>query len=172
MIRHFTILISLFLLTSSFVSKDIDTSEYSRLQKLEYQALRSRVGNVYLRDLTQKEGCSKTKVQYLGVAHTKNGKSYKILTSFFVFSAGSTCHGTSRIKIFDMKNRYVGEYNVGMPEDLPDVLKDNKLIYLENSDDCNLRSTRLIDLHNGLPKSFFLACSKNGGDEYVFSSGD
>lgn len=172
MIRHFTIVVLVFLLTNSFVSKDSETSEYSRLQKLEYQALRNKAGQVYLRDLTHKEGCNKTKVQYLGVAHTKSGKSYKILTSFFVFRASSTCHGTSRIKIFDMKNRYVGEYNVGMPEALPDMLKDNKLLYLENSDDCNLRMTRSIDLHNGLPKRFFIACSKHGGNEYVFSSGD
>jgi hypothetical protein len=172
MIRHLTIFFLCFLLTSSFVGKDKELSEYSRLQKLEHQALRNKVGKVYLRDLTHKEGCNKTRVQYLGVAHTKNGKSYKILTSFFVFSASSTCHGTSRIKIFDMKNRYIGEYNVGMPEALPDALKDNKLLYLENSDDCNLRMTRSIDLQNGLPKRFFIPCSKNGGDEYVFSSED
>jgi hypothetical protein len=54
--------------------------------------------------------------------HTKQGKRYKILTLFFVFSASSTCHGTSSIKVFDMKNRYIGEYYVGMPEGLPDIL--------------------------------------------------
>ncbi|RZK05281.1 MAG: hypothetical protein EOO46_15975 [Flavobacterium sp.] len=154
MIRHLTILVLCFLLTSSFIGKDRELSEYSRLKNLEYQALRNKVGKVYLRDLTHKEGCNKTRVQYLGNAHTKNGKSYKILTSFFVFSASATCHGTSRIKIFDMKNRYIGEYNVGMPEALPDALNDFKLLYFRNSDDCNLRTTRSIDLHKGLPKIF------------------
>ena len=172
MFFRLTILCICFLLTSSFVTKHKVLSEYFRLQNLEYKALRNRAGKAYVVDLTHKEGCNKTRVQYLGVAHTKKGKSYKILTSFFVFSASATCHGTSRIKIFDMKNRYVGEYNVGMPEALPDALKDNKLLYLENSDDCNLRTTRSISLHDGLPKRFFIACSKNGGDEYVFSSED
>ena len=172
MIRCLTILTMCFLLMSSFITKDKKPSEYSRLQKLEYQALHKTVGKVYVTDLTHKEGCNKTRVQYLGVAHTNKGKSYKILTSFFVFSASTTCHGTSSIKIYDMKNRYIGEYYVGMPEALPDTLKDNKLLYIKNSEDCKLRITRSIDLSNGLPKRFFIACSKNGGDEYVFSSRD
>jgi hypothetical protein len=172
MIRLLTILSIDLLITSSFVTKDKELSEYSKLQKLEYQALRNTISKVYSIDLTHKVGCNKTKVKYLGIAHTKKGKSYKILTSFFVFSAGSTCHGTSRIKIFDMNNKFIGEYNVGMPEALPDALKDNKLLYLKNSIDCDLRMTRSIDLHNGLPKKFFIACTNKGGDEYVFSSGD
>ena len=172
MIRSFTILGISLLLASSFIAKNKEQSEYGKLRKLEYQALRNAVGKVYVRDLTRKEGCNKTRVQYLGIAHTNKGKSYKILTSFFVFSASSTCHGTSNIKIYDMKDRYIGEYYVGMPESLPDVLKDNKLLYLNNSEDCDLRKTRSIDLHNGLPRKFWIPCSKNGGDEYIFSSGD
>lgn len=169
---HSLTILSLCLLTSSFIAKGKEPSEYARLRKLEFQALRNTVGKVYIRDLTGKEGCNKTRVQYLGIAHTTKGKSFKILTSFFVFSASATCHGTSSIKIYDMKDRYIGEYYVGMPGALPDALKNNKLLYLNNSDDCNLRITRSIDLHKGLPKSFFIACSKNGGDECVFRSGD
>jgi hypothetical protein len=172
MIRSLTILSIYLLLPSSFIAQNKEQSEYAKLRKLEYQALRSTVGKVYVRDLTRKEGCNKTRVQYLGIAHTNKGKSYKILTSFFVFSASSTCHGASRIKIYDTKDRYIGEYYVGMPESLPDELKDNKLLYLNNSEDCNLRTTRSIDLRNGLPKKFWIACSKNGGDEYTFSSDD
>ncbi len=81
-------------------------------------------------------------------------------------SASSTCHGTSNIKIFDTKNRYVGEYYVGMPEGLHDIIRGNKLIYLENSEDCNLRKTRSINLENGLPRNFYIPCSKSGGDQY------
>jgi hypothetical protein len=166
------ILIIYSLFVSSFTTVDEETSEYDKFQKLEYRALRNTVGKVYLVDLTHKKGCNKTRVKYLGIVHTKQGKSYKILTSFFVFSASATCHGTSSIKIFDMKNRYIGEYYVGMPEGLPDILRNNKLLYLENTEECDLRKNRSIDLSNGLPNKFFNACSKNGGDMYTFSSGD
>ncbi len=171
MSRNIIILITYYLFVSSFTTVNRGSSEYAKLQKLEYRALQGAVGKNYIVDLTGRKDCNKTKVKYLGVVHTKYGKSYKVLTSFFVFSASSTCHGTSRIKIFDTKNRYVGEYDVGMPEGLPDILQKNKLLYLENLEDCNLRKTRSIDLSNGLPKRFFIQCSKNGGDEYFFSTG-
>jgi hypothetical protein len=172
MIRNTITVVLYFLLASSFTITDKGASEYARLQKLEHKALKNAVGKMYVYDLTGKDGCNKTQIKYLGVVHTKQGKCYKILTSFFVFSASSTCHGTSSIKIFDIKNRYVGEYYVGMPEGLPDILRKNKLFYLHNSEDCNLRKTRCIDLKNGLPRNFFIPCSKNGGDQYSFSSDD
>jgi hypothetical protein len=161
-----------FILLSSFKTIDKGASEYSELQKLEHRALKSAVGKIYVYDLTGRADCNKTRIKYLGIIHTRKGKSYKILTSFFVFSASSTCHGTSSIKIFDMKNRYVGEYYVSTPDGLPDILGKNKLLYSKNSEDCNLRKTRSINLRNGLPKLFFIRCSKYGGDEYSFSSGN
>jgi hypothetical protein len=159
-----------FILLSSFRTIDKAASEYSELQKLEHRALKNAAGKIYVSDLTGREDCNKTRIKYLGIIHTNKGKSYKVLTSFFVFSASSTCHGTSSIKIFDMKNRYVGEYYVGMPDGLPDILRKNKLVYSKSSEDCNLRKTRTINLRNGLLKHFFIPCSKNGGDEYSFSS--
>jgi hypothetical protein len=169
MIRYLITLLILFVLVSSFTGTD-DCNEYAELRRLEHKALRSTIGKVYEYDLTGRKGCNKTRIKYLGTVHTKQGKSYKILTSFFVYRAAITCHGTSSIKIFDRHNRYVGEYNVGMPESLPDALRDNKLLYLKNSENCNLRKIRSINLSNGLPKRFFIPCSNNEGDEYSFSS--
>jgi hypothetical protein len=172
MIRNLIILIVYAVSPSSFTTADKYSSEYAKLQKLEQRALRNRVGKAYVADLTGREDCNKTKVKYLGIVRTRQVRSYKILTSFFVFSASSTCHGSSSIKIFDMKNRFIGAYYVGMPEGLPDILRKNKLLYLENTEECNLRKTRSINLSNGLPRRFWVPCSANGGDEYNFSGGD
>lgn len=141
-----------------------------QLQQLELKALRNGIGKEYIYDLAHKDGCNKTRIKYLGIARTKQGKQYKILTTFFVFRAASTCHGNSQIKIYDMKNRIVGSYNVEMPDSLPDTLQSNKLLYLRNSEDCNVRKTGSINLRNGLPKTFFIPCTKDGGDMYSFSS--
>lgn len=162
------------IILSSFVVVDKYPSEYIKLQKFELQTLKENViGKTYVYDLTGKKNCNKTKIKYLGVVHTNQGKLYKILTSFFVFSTNNDmCHGTSKIKIYNMENRFVGEYYVSMPESLPDSLIKNKLLYKQNSDDCNLRKLRIINLSNGLPKTFFIPCSENGGDEYSFNNGD
>ncbi|MDD5148913.1 MAG: hypothetical protein PHC28_00335 [Flavobacterium sp.] len=172
--RKIILLIMCLLILSSFTIIDKASSEYIKLQKLEQLALKENIiGKAYLYDLTGKKGCNKTRIKYLGVVRTNQRKLYKVLTSFFVFSTSNDmCHGTSKIKIYDMKNRYVGEYYVGMPESLPDTLQENKLLYLENSEDCNLRKTRFINLANGLPKTFFIPCTKDGGDEYSFSNGN
>ena len=157
------------LLWFSFTNKDKFESEFEKFQKLELLALKKgNIGKEYTYDLTNKEGCNKTKIKYLGVIKTKNGKQYKVLSSFFVFSAASTCHGTSNIKIYNLNNKYLGKYNVGMPEDLPTEIKNNNSICWSKTKDCDLRNNFSINFEIGLPKRFFLPCSQKGGDEMIF----
>lgn len=156
---------------SSFSSIEKFDSELKQLQKFELLALKSgKIGKNYTYDLTKNKGCNKTSIKYLGTIKTNKGKQYKILNSFFVFSAGSTCHGTSSIKIYDMKNNYIGNYYVGMPDDLPHKIAENKLVCWTTSKDCDLRKGFSINFEKGVPKRFFLPCTENGGDEYVFSN--
>jgi hypothetical protein len=145
--------------------------EFSKLQKYELLALKkASIGKAYVHDLTNKKGCNKTSIKYLGTIKTKNGKQYKVISSFFVFSAASTCHGTSKIKIYDIKNNYVGQYCIGMPDDLPTKISENKFVCWTNSKECNSRKVFSINFEKGLPKKFFLPCAKKGGEECSFSS--
>ncbi|MFY7739800.1 MAG: hypothetical protein ACOVQC_04720 [Flavobacterium sp.] len=169
-INFYIVLILSLTILSSFSRIDKFDSELKQLQKFELLALKNnKIGKNYTYDLTKNKGCNKTTIKYLGVIKTNKGKQYKILNSFFVYSVASTCHGTSSIKIYDMKNNYVGNYNVGMPNDLPNKITENKLICWVNSKDCNLRKGFSISFEKGLPKSFFLPCTENGGDEFRFS---
>lgn len=149
-------------------------SEQDRFQLLKQKALiAGKVGHEYVYDLTGIDGCNKSRIKYLGIVKISKEKKYKILTTFHVFrTSNDNCHGASAIEIYTLENKIVGKYHLGMPDDLPDELKDNKLIYLTNSEDCNLRKERSIDFGHGLPKSFFIKCSEKGGDIYTFSPGD
>ena len=139
------------------------------LEKYERMALQSdKAGTEYIIDLTGIKGCNKTRVKYLGLVNTTKGKQYKVLTSFYVF--GTSCRGTSNIKIYDVANKFLGHYDVGMPHDLPDTLIGNKLVYTTMQKECPSRKRVSINLSNGLPKRFFLPCSPTGGNEYVFSN--
>jgi len=69
-----------------------------------------------------------------------------------------------------MKNRFVGQYYVGIPSDLPTKITENKFVCWITSKECNLRKGFSINVEKGLPKSFFLPCSKNSGDLFSFSS--
>ena len=165
------------LLTTTLCSFEIITetnTEYEKFQRLKQDVLRaSKVGHEYVYDLTGIDECNKSRLKYLGTVRTSRGNQYKLLTSFHVFrTSNKNCHGASAIEIYSLKNKFIGEYHVGMRVDLPDELLNKRLIYLTNSEDCNLRKDQSIDLSHGLPKSFFIRCSKNGGDIYYFSSGD
>lgn len=174
MLYKVTVLILLTTAFSSFRIITITNSEYNKLLYLKQNVLvKGKVGHEYVYDLTGINECNKTRIKYLGIVRTSKGKQYKILTTFFVFrTSKDMCHGSSSIEFYDTKNKFVGQYYVGMPDDLPDELRNNRLIYLTSSENCNLRKERSIDLNQGLPKSFFIKCSDNSGDIYRFSSGD
>lgn len=159
--------ICLFILCS-FNPEDRATNDKFDIEKYERLALRNnKAGKEYIIDLTGVEGCNKSRVRYLGVVTTTMGRKYKVLTSFYVH--GDNCRGTSNIKIYDVNDKFIGRYYVGMPYDLPDTLIKNKLFYSKNQQDCSLRQGTSINMSNGLPKKFFIPCSKTGGDEYTFS---
>lgn len=151
-------------------SLDYD-KEYDQLKKYELLALKKQsIGKEYIYDLTGKRGCNKTKIKYLGIIKTNNGKQYKLLTSFFVYSAASTCHGTSNIKVYNIKNNFIGKYTVGMPDELPFKIGEDKLIYWNNSQECDRRRGFTVNCENGLPKRFFIPCAKDHGNEYQFNT--
>lgn len=172
----YKIAISAFLITIFSFSKITikNNSAYDKFQVLKKKALLAgKVGHEYVYDLTGIDGCNKSRIKYLGIVKTSKEKRFKILTTFHVFrTSNNNCHGASAIEIYSIENKFVGKYHLGMPDDLPDKLKDNKLIYLTNTPDCNLRKERSIDLGHGLPRSFFIECSEHGGDIYYFSSDD
>ena len=156
---------------SSFLP--IQDSEEKELEKSELKALKQNIiGKRYYHDFAHKKGFDKSEITYLGIARDNNKKQYKILTSYFVYSTSSDmCHGTSCIKIYNLKNEFIGQYYVGAYVSLPDALKDNKLIYTKNTEQCPIRKNGIIDLSKGLPKEFFIPCTKGGGDIYTFRKG-
>jgi hypothetical protein len=146
-------------------------AEYSQLRKYELLALKNAViGKEFVYDLTHKIDCNKSTIKYLGILKTSKGKKYKVINTFFVYSTANSCRGNSNIKLFDMQNSFVGLYNVEMPYDLPVQIKSNKLICWTNDDNCNLRDGFKINFEYGLPKRFFLPCSKSWGKECNFIS--
>lgn len=161
-VTAFVIFVSL----TSFYSNDSSLNQMYKIRELHKKALtNSVIGKSYIVDLAKNKNCNKTKVTYLGVLSTKN-KKFKVLSSFFVF--GSSCRGSSSIRFYDMRNRYIGEYNVGMPHYLPNLLKENILFFPKN-EDCNLRKKFSINFKNGFPKNIYVPCS-SGGDVFTFSS--
>lgn len=166
---HFNYLIVSVVLISLSTSFGKERNEDDSIQKLKELRLtvlkKGVIGKSFEFDLTQQEGCNKTKITYLGILTTSKQKKYKLLNSFWV--TGTSCRGISRLVIYDINNLYIGNYYFSMPYSLPDALKNNKIIYTKNLEDCDGRKGTEISFKNGLPKSFIVCGDQSSfqGDE-------
>ncbi len=144
----------LFLLLSFSDNNDID---FNKLLKLRIEVLlKNKIGKAFQYNLNCDKSCNKTTLTYLGIITTNKNKQYKILNSFFV--SGYSCRGTSRICIYNLQNQYLGNYYMGMPENLPDAVKENCLVYNKENSECVSRKGTKISFKYGVPKQFFLDC--------------
>lgn len=160
----------IFLTGMVFGQPSEDPYSYTALKRFRQKALKENfIGKKYYYDLTHVKGCNPTCIRYLGPLETNRGNQYKILTSFYVH--GSSCRGSSRIVIYDLHNRYLGNYYVTLPDDLPDTIINNKLVYTDGSPDCEFRKGKSISFEKGLPKIIFIPCkASDQGDSYLFSN--
>lgn len=154
------------ILFSSFQKETNKDDSFQKLKQLRLTVLKKgEIGKSFEFDLTQQESCNKTKITYLGILTTSKQKKYKLLDSFWV--TGTSCRGISRLVIYDINNLYIGNYYFSMPYSLPDALKNNKIIYTKNLEDCDGRKGTEISFKNGLPKSFMVCGDQSSfqGDE-------
>ena len=146
--------IIILIIFSSMNPQTENDNQFEKLNALRLKVLQQNtIGKEFQYDLVKNDRCNKTKIKYLGSVTTNRNKQYKILTSFFVH--GNSCRGITRIVIYNISNQYIGNYKLGMPDDLPDTLINNDLVFLKGTKDCNSRKGKSIQLHNGLPKKNF-----------------
>lgn len=169
--RHFIEI--LFLLTIviflSFRKQDDSEKSFEKLKQARLKVLVNNiVGKQYQYDFVGKKDCNKTTIKYLGIVTLDSNKKFKLLNSFFV--VGQSCRGVSRIVIYDLNNKYYGNYYVSMPDNLPDTLVNNSLIYLKDNKDCKVKKGTEISFEKGLPKEIFIPCDNlDSGELFTFS---
>lgn len=114
-------------------------------------------------------GGTETHLKYLGQVITSKGQIFKIMN--FCWFWGLSRRATSRILIFNGKNQYVGNYCLGMTNDLPDKLENGILIFTNTDNEgCDKSLVTKVDLTKGLPEHIFLRCEGENGDLYSFST--
>ena len=101
-----------------------------------------------------------THLRYLGTLTTKDNRTFKIMTSCWLW--GLSKRATNRILIFNDNNQYVGNYYLNTIQELPQRIENNILIFEIEKDDQKIRTE--IDLNNGLPKCIYI----NEGDHSCF----
>lgn len=129
---------------------------------------KSNIGKKYVYGKWNEKGGMETHLTYLGNIKTKKGKTYKIMTSAWLW--GLSKRATSRILIFNKINQYVGEYSVTMISDLPTKFENGILIFENHNNDCDPKVSSKINFKNGILREFFRECKNGSGDIYEFYS--
>jgi hypothetical protein len=105
----------------------------------------------------------------LGRVKTYNNRVFKILISRWYW--GRSPRATSRIIIFNDKNKYSGNYYVGTTSDLPTKIENNALVFdNKEKNGCDSMIVTRIDLTYGLPNNLFIGCKNKLGDIYSFGA--
>jgi hypothetical protein len=119
---------------------------------------KSKIDSLFVFGEWSEEGQDETHLKYLGKVTTKTGRTFKIVTSIWIWGSGHRT--TSRILVFNESNRYVGNYNMAMTYNLPTKLVNGKLVFSNRKNkDCDPKVTAVVNLANGLPRHFARKCN-------------
>ena len=132
---------TLILFVFSAFGQDNDTN--MRQQVLD----KGIIDSVFVFGKWTKESQTETQLKYLGKVTTKAGQTFKIMNSIWLWG--------------------LSESNT---DQLPTILRNGKLIFTNQSEDCDKKVITTINLNNGLPKQFFRKCKDKFGDIFSFES--
>jgi len=106
---------------------------------------------------------------YLGMITTEKGRILKFISSRWYWGGGP--HATTRIILFDHKNRYLGDYYLSMTYDIPDKLIGQNLIFTNKAgnSDCTKGLKTIVSFKKGISQRFFIKCRENSGNIYEFA---
>jgi hypothetical protein len=159
--KRAVLLISVFL----FAAKSILAQRNTKTDDIRLQVLRlNHIGKTYKFNT---EDNTVTHLRFLGPIYTIEGKSYKILTSVWIW--GLSQRATSRILVYTNKNKYVGNYYLTTTDDVPNYIKNNNLVFINKGSPCDSKLVTYVSFDNGLPKEFFRKCKGSDGDSFTFS---
>jgi len=156
---------TIFLLLTILSTTTIVRAQTIKSDDIRLKVLRLKcVGKTYRFNT---EDSTVTYLRYLGKISTAKGKTYKILTSVWIW--GISHRATNRILIYTDNNKYLGNYSLIMINDLPNYIKNNKLVFNNKGPDCDSRIVTYLDFSKGVPTQFFRKCKGDFGDIYSFS---
>ena len=131
---------------------------------------RNARGKLYKYVCSGIEGKELTEIMFLGVVVSK-GEALKIVRTTWIW--GSSQRATNRILIYNAANKLLGNYYVGMLDDLPDGIEENQLIFSNDKNGaCDGNVVTKIDFTDGIPAGIFVRCNGDSGDFYSFSTGE
>lgn len=124
---------------------------------------KSVIGKTFIFGKWNEKGNDELQLTYLGTIKSKK-TTYKIMTSVWYWGSG---RATSRVLIFNIKNKYLGEYYLTMDCEIPKKIKDNNLQFQSDCEENNQKSITNVSFKEGIPKH--LVVKYNGRTNLIAS---
>lgn len=117
---------------------------------------KSIIGRKFTFGKWDEKGNDELQLTYLGKLKNKS-KTYKIMNSIWYWGSG---RATSRILLFDIKNKFIGDYYLTLTCEVPKRIKNNCLQFEYDCDKNTKKVVTNISFNDGIPKYLVV---KSGG---------
>jgi hypothetical protein len=108
--------------------------------------------NVERKQVVSTSDGSSDEIIYLGEIKDKNGETiYHVLTVFRLVQAAIVKHGHAEVVFLDKSLGLTKKYNLGLPEELPFMLKDNSLSFYYTEEKTKDRKIFQREINRQLP---------------------
>lgn len=111
---------------------------------------KSIIGKKFTFGKWDENGNDELVLTYLGTI-IYNRKKFKIMTSIWYW--GLSGRATSRILIYDNRNKFLGDYYLDLTCEIPKKIQNNSIIFQPNCEDNSQKTITSISFNNkGIPK--------------------
>lgn len=117
---------------------------------------KSIVGKKFTFGKWDEKGNDELQLTYLGKIKSRN-KTYKIMNSIWYWGSG---RATSRILIFNSRNKFLRDYYLTLTCEVPKLIKNNLLQFQYDCDKINKKEITNISFSKGIPEYLVV---KSGG---------
>lgn len=109
---------------------------------------KSVVGKKFTFGKWDEKGNDELELTYLGKIKSRS-KTYKIMNSIWYWGSR---RATSRVLIFDLKNKFLGDYYLTMTCEIPKQIKNNHLHFEYDCNESKKKAITNISFNKGIPK--------------------
>lgn len=163
-----TVIVSTVFLTACADKKKVTTQESFEEKINELVLSENQVNQKYFFKIVHSNQVLEYQITYLGAVKTNKGRELKILNNVvYTGLYEETKRASATVIIYDAENRKLGFYYLGGAMDVPTKLDQGKLVFDYGNERCDLSTS--VSLKDSIPHQIFIACTKDGGDVYLFS---
>lgn len=133
----------------------LSTIDHSFGQEVDKNAIGSvlkkdKIDSLFIFNSSSINDHNELRIKYLGSLKSKKRKRFKIISYCWIW--GEAQRATNSILVYNISNKYIGCYRVDMIDELPENIKNNRLIFNIQGNKKSESIRIPISFEKGVPK--------------------